>query len=1100
MVRYRVVGFSAIRQMRDVVKCYRGQVGDMAANWHRAVLLPVKVFNAHLPGSVRPRVRFSLLRFALGMILLFAVGNSDTQAEGYHVQNWRVEDGLPDGQITAITQTPDGYLWIGTAKGLACFDGVRFKVFKAGDTPGFTDSRISSLTTDAQGTLWVGMLDGNLAWRVGNDFAAVQPPVPLPLKPEQNHIPDTWLWDRRTAMIEEVEGTPRSNVQISSGRWAQLVTDGQGAVWWHVSGLGLMRFQAGQWKVFTVTNGLPPNAIHEMACDHEGRVWFEADGQLRRLTGVQTNLPGTTVPLEGQWCVMAPASRGGLWVARPGRSRLQEGERVWRFADGQWHDDLSLKPSSPPAASVVITCILEDRTGRIWCGTASGGVFISDSQGHWQRLHPQNQFSQGYISCLFEDHQGNIWVGTVGDGLYRVTLQPATMLNLPQPFEDAEINTICATRAGAVWIGTGGSGAFRYENGNFTSFGAAEGLTNQHVCALFEDSHTNLWAGTAGGLFRLEAGKFAGIGGPPEMSVWVKALFEDREGRLWIGTLGGLICLDRGKFTVHYLRPDRSYCDIRCLAESPNGDIWVGTIGQGLFRLPGGDVNQLSRVADFTATDVRALCCAPDGILWIGGWGSGLFRMQAGHFSVFTTEDGLPSDRIQSIIRGTDGQLWLSTDNGVIGISAHELLNYQRGQSPPLQCEHISLAEGLANGVCSGSGQPVSARTADGRLWFPDYEGIAVLDPQKVAVKLPASKVLVEAVIADGKPLKPGADGEWRASSGVRRFEFDFTAPYLASQPNMHFRHMLAAMDHDWVDAGVQRVAYYSQLPPGQYQFHVMVSGNDNQWHAADQVIRLQVVPRIWERRWLQVLAGSLFVAILGGGFGWSQRRKYRLRLERLQMQNAMENERRRIARDLHDEFGSSLTGIALQGEATTQHGTVRADAYSEIVAMTRRVRQLIGVLDEVVWATNPENDSLVNFVAYLCDYTENFLSSSAIHCRLEAPSSAELPGMALTAQTRHNLMLATKEALNNSIRHAQARTIQLRIRLTGDWLEVKIIDDGKGFDPATARVGGNGLLNFKTRMELIHGQVEIRSQTGHGTTVTLKIPLAGNHSFKNTK
>ena len=1083
-----------------VATSHRGQVGAVAANLQRVVLPPLKVRNAHRPGSGRQQVRFSLWGLALGVTVLFAVGISDALAEAYHVQNWRVEDGLPDGQITAIAQTPDGYLWIGSARGLARFDGVRFRVFKAGDTPGFTDSRISSLITDRQGTLWVGMLDGNLARRLGNSFTAMQPPVPLTLKPQQNHIPDTWLWDRRTVMIEEAEGTPRSNPQSSFDRWAQLVTDGEGAIWWHVSELGLMRFKEGHWTVFTVTNGLPPGPIGEMACDHEGRVWFEANDQLRLFTGAQTNLPGRTVSLDGQWSVLAPASQGGLWVTLPRRSWLQKGGKVWRIADGRWNDDLSFKPPSPPAASVVITCLLEDRTGRLWCGTASGGVFFSNSQGHWQRLVPQNPFSQGYITCLFEDRRGNIWVGTVGDGLYRVSLQPVTMLNLPPPFDDAEINTTCATRDGSVWIGTAGSGAFRYDGSHFTVFGAAEGLTNLHVCTLFEDSHTNLWAGTAGGLFRLEAGRFVRVEGPPEMSIWVKALFEDRAGRLWIGTLGGLICHEPGKFTVYHLLPDRSYCDIRCLAESPTRDFWIGTIGQGLFRMHGGDAHKISRVAEIPTENVRALCFTADGTLWIGGWGSGLFQMKSEQVTAVTMEDGLPSDRIQSIIRDADGQLWLSTDNGVVGISPEEILNYGHGQSPPLQCQHISLAEGLANGVCSGSGQPVSTRTADGRLLFPDYEGIAVLDPKKVAIKPTTPRVLVEAVIADGKELKPAANGEWQASSGVRRFEFDYTAPNIDSQPNPHFRHMLAGMDHDWVDAGVRRVAYYSQLPPGQYQFHVVASGSDSQWHAADQVVHLRVVPRLWESRWLQILASGLLVAILGGSIGWSQRRRYLLRLERLNMQNAMENERRRIARDLHDEFGSSLTGIALQGEAATQNGTIPASAYSEIVSMTRRARQLIGTLDEVVWLTNPVNDSLVNFVAYLCDYTENLLSPTTINRRLEVPSPSEATDLALSAQTRHNLLLAVKEALNNSVRHAQAQTIWLKIQIKSGWLVVEIVDDGQGFDPTKARTSGNGLLNFTNRMELIHGQAEIQSHPGQGTTVTLKTPLGGNHAAKITK
>lgn len=435
----------------------------------------------------------------LSIILLLAGEVLCLSAEEFYVQNWRREDGLPDGQITAIEQTADGYLWIGTAKGLARFDGQHFKVFKAGETPGFTDSRISSLTIDCQGALWVGMLDGNVVRREAGIFQAMQPPVPL-RRSGQDHIPDTWLWDRRLAMIEEVEGTSNSGAGHLAGCWAELTTDGTGAVWWHVSGLGIMRFQAGFWSIITVTNGLPGGSVRQLVCDHEGRIWIEAENRLHLFSGNSPGSESQAVALSGQWSVLAPARTGGLWVAAPGNSWLQEGGRLRRLAGREWRDELSLSPPLPRTANSVITCLLEDRSGRIWCGTAAGGVHFSNSQGGWEKLRPQTSFSQGFISRLFEDHQGNIWVGTVGDGLYRVMRQPVTMLQLPPPLQNAEINTTCVTRDGSVWIGTAGSGAVRHNGSNFAFYGKPEGLANQHVCALFEDSQTNLWAGTSGGV------------------------------------------------------------------------------------------------------------------------------------------------------------------------------------------------------------------------------------------------------------------------------------------------------------------------------------------------------------------------------------------------------------------------------------------------------------------------------------------------------------------------------------------------------------------------------------------------------------------------
>ncbi len=259
----------------------------------------------------------------------------------------------------------------------------------------------------------------------------------------------------------------------------------------------------------------------------------------------------------------------------------------------------------PLTSRSTVTCLTEDRTGRLWYGTAAGGVFFSGQDGAWQRLRPQNPFSQGYISCLFEDSQGNIWVGTVGDGLYCVTPQAVTMLNLPPPMENAEINTTFVAHDGALWVGTGGSGALQWRGPeNYTVFGTNQGLANLHVCAILEDSKTNVWCGTSDRLFHYESGRFAPVEGPPEMSHWVKVLFEDRAGRLWIGTVGGLLRRDGDRFTVYHLRLNHEYCDIRSVAEDPQGDLWIGTMADGKELAPAAanSMPQMLSINPFIAT------------------------------------------------------------------------------------------------------------------------------------------------------------------------------------------------------------------------------------------------------------------------------------------------------------------------------------------------------------------------------------------------------------------------------------------------------------------------------------------------------------------
>jgi signal transduction histidine kinase len=484
------------------------------------------------------------------------------------------------------------------------------------------------------------------------------------------------------------------------------------------------------------------------------------------------------------------------------------------------------------------------------------------------------------------------------------------------------------------------------------------------------------------------------------------------------------------------------------------------------------------------------MICDPDGTLWVGSWGDGMFRFRDEKFTKFSSEDGLPRDKILCIVPDSSGVLWMSSDNGIFGIKRQALESYERGKSPPLLCQRLSLAQGLANRACSGAGQPIAIRTPDGHLWFPNMEGVAVLDPKLAAGLRGNPNVIIESVLADGNDMTLRSGEEIRAPSSIRRFEFSFASPDLAQTKDVHFRHRLEGMDENWREASGERVAHYSQLPPGPYKFRVMVGGSDGQWHESSQAISFRVVPRFWELRWVQVLASALFISAIGATIAWNQRRKLRLKLERMELQQSLEHERRRIARDLHDELGARLTSIALQGELAMRGEKIPTAAKAEIGSLAVRVRQLINATDEVIWTTDPGNDSLPNLVEFLCDYIERFLTPAGIHYRLDVPS--ELPPVPIQSQARHHFLLAVKETINNAVRHASAKLLMVRLTAEGDLLTLVISDNGVGFDVQHARPGGNGLANIQNRMASVSGRAEINSTIGKGTTTTLIMPLQG--------
>ena len=1013
-------------------------------------------------GRQRPRQRWVGLGGAAALLLF--VWLPRTQGQAFHVRNWHLEDGLPAGQITAIAQTPDGYLWVGTPRGLARFDGLRFKLFTAGTNSGLGDSRISSLLTDGEGKLWVGTQDGDLARWQGNRFEPVTPSVPLPVDRVKQSMPDI--------------------APVNFG--SSLLSDHEGGLWWSVPGKGVVRLKASRWTIFTQTNGLPPQA-GQLVCDGEGRIWIASGTQrLYCFESSRWDSQNGAAPLSHiNRPTLAPARGGGLWVADPQGWQFSNPGQVRRLVrQPDRRNDFTILRSLPPRTEV--TALQEDRSGRLWVGTRDDGLCYFDAEGRWRSLKGQGSLERGRVTCLFEDRQGNVWAGTDQNGLCRVTPQLLTVF--PVPGAGALVWSVCVMRDQSVWVGTAANGVFLFHEGEFTPVDGDWGTVTPGIYSLFEDSRTNLWAGTRLGLFRLESGEFRHFPAPPELNRAVSAIFEDHAGSLWFGGQGVLACLRAEKISI---QPLPAGADVRALAEDGAGDLWIGTVKHGLFRLPHGEKRIVHRVEDYPERDARSLFFDRNGILWVGGEESGLFWRGEGAFEKISMADGFPADTVYSFINDQKGNLWMGSGNGIIGIAAETLTAFVSGQDPLLSWENLSLNQGLRNRSCYSKGQSGAARASDGRLWFPNVDHLVVLDPAKERGQASLHNVIVESVLADGRELLFTEAAVLRVPSGTRRFEFHYTALDLTRPSSLRFRHKLQGMDPQWVNAGAQRVAQYSQLPPGDYEFRVMVGGSGGQWHEASRRIQLRVVPRLLERRWVQLLATALLVSLIGGGFTWQRRRLMQLKIQRLEMEQRVEAERRRIARDLHDELGSRLTRIAQLGELATGENQMPDGIKSQVSAITSRIRELINAMSEVVWTVNPRNDSLPKLVAFLNDYTETFVGSTGISHRLEL--DPEFPQLTVSADSRHHLLLAVKEALNNAVRHAAPTIIRLEIHVRDGCLEVAVADDGCGFEVDKVRSGGHGLANLEERMKIIHGRVEIRSEAGEGTKVTLTMPLAAS-------
>jgi len=405
-------------------------------------------------------------------------------------------------------------------------------------------------------------------------------------------------------------------------------------------------------------------------------------------------------------------------------------------------------------------------------------------------------------------------------------------------------------------------------------------------------------------------------------------------------------------------------------------------------------------------------------------------------------------------------------------------------------------------------------RSADGRLWIPMVSGLLVVDPSRLTENRQPTPVVIERVVVDGQavaayecgpePRAPGSaapldlhqpKARLRLPPGPRQVELEYTGLSFVSPRNVTFKYRLEGLDREWVEVGARRVAYFHHLPAGDFRFEVLACNNDGVWNEAGASLAITVLPHVWQTGWfMTVCFATGTVGLVGTGWGIARRRARR-RLAKMEQAAALERERARIARDMHDEFGSRLTTIANLGELAQNHTLSPTDMKSQLGSITSQVRELINTVDEVVWTVSPENDSLPSLTAFLSDYTERFVAPSGISHRLEL--DPDYPLLPVPAEARHNLLLATKEALNNAVRHAAPEMIRVKLHVQDGCLDVVISDDGHGFEVGRARAGGHGLANLAERMKLIQGRAEIRSAPGQGTVVTLSMPLTGSAGEK---
>jgi ligand-binding sensor domain-containing protein/signal transduction histidine kinase len=986
------------------------------------------------------------LLIALGMLLAWG-----TEAYGldpaldvsqYAHTSWKIRDGFSKGIIFAIAQTPDGYLWLGTDFGLLRFDGVKAVPWQPPAGEHLPSSSVLSLLASRDGTLWIGTVKGLASWKDGKltQYAEIA-----------GQIVETLLEDREGMVWVGTWGDPsgrlcairRGNIQCygedgSFGRGMfSLYEDSQGNLWAGTT-TGLWRWKPGPPKLYRMSELVP--SIIGLAEGENGVLLINMSGGFRQLVNGRTE---PYPPLAGR-----------------------------KFPPGK---------------------LLRDRNGSLWIAT-QGQSLLHVHHGRTDVFTQSDGLSGDRIETLFEDREGNIWVATL-DGLDRFRDFAVRTISVKQGLSNAYVVSVLPAEDNSIWLGTQ-DGLNRWSDGQISIYRKQNGLADDYVESLFHDDHGRIWVSTRGGVAYFENGRFIPAIGVPSGG-FVSSIAGDSAGNLWVSDEHrGLFHLVGAKVVeqIPWAKVGLKY-GARALAADPSqGGIWAGSFFGGVVYFRDGQVRASYGVGDGLGDGrVEDLQLERDGTLWAATQ-SGLSRIKNGRVTTLNSKNGLPCDTVHWSMEDNEHSVWLYMACGLVRIARGELDAWAADPKRMIQVSVFDSSDGVRSHSSSNGLSPSVAKTAEGKLWFLPYDGVSVIDPRHLAFNKLPPPVQIEQITADRKTYWQNLYGDASSSPPrlpplVRDLTIDYTALSLVVPEKVRFRVKLEGWDRDWKEAGNERKAVYSNLPPRKYRFRVMACNNSGVWNEAGTFLDFSIAPVYYQTRWFQLSCVAALVLLL-----WAL---YQLRLRQLARQfnltlEARVGERTRIARDLHDTLLQSFQGLLM-----------RFQAVSNELAEGELKQELDEAIDRATGAITEGRDAVQGLRSSVVERNDLAAALGTLGKELAAPASQppeftmQVEGAAhdLHPILRDEVYRVAGEALRNAFRHADAGRIEVEIRYDERVFRLRVRDDGKGIDPNLladdGRAGHFGLRGMRERAKRVGGKLTVWSELGSGTEVELRVPAS---------
>lgn len=1021
---------------------------------------------ARVEGQGTPRLRLGSLTAA---VVLLVIGLFESSGVAAHlndvpspdgewlVRTWEAEDGLPENSATAMVQTADRYLWFGTFNGLVRFDGVRFAVLTPSNTPQLPDSGIVNLHLGQNGRLWISTLNG-LVWR------------------------DSVQWGRPSGAALSAAVPIRTFSERANGDL--LLTTFNGRVYEFVGGI---------LKELPPPPGQPKLGYHG-GVDESGRWWVVQAGFVGLWNGTawESKLPGHELPDATDRTACAQARDGGLWVLLDSELR--------KFSNGV---EVSRRRLDADLRS--IWSLNEDSRGNLWICSFAHGVHQVAPDGRVRLWSEAGGLSYSGTRFAFEDHERNVWIGTSGGGLTRLKERRFRSFGRESGLSSRVVKSVWPAPGDGVWIGTYGGGLFRLEGDTISSVTLPQHLVpGRYVQSVLADRKGRIWVGTFGhGLFVREAADWRSIPSDQTGGDNVIALFEDSSGRIWVSGGQTASVLDSDRFRSFGPEEGLPRPGVRCFGEDRAGNVWASNY-RGVYRLENGRFTEVRASQGGPIEEIACLHADSDGTMWMGSLNNGLVRWRPGRTDRIKAPRGLPTAGVHEILEDGQGGFWMASNRGILRADRDHLNALAEGTSVQFAGQLFDQSDGLASPECPAGQQPIAAVDGRGRIWFATLRGVSMTDPGTLRINSAPPPVTIESISFQ----EESSEGETEESdesirhrmdmplpavvrlpAGSRRIEIQYAAPSFVSPEKVRFQTRLWGVDTRWRNGDAHRMSLIENLEPGSYIFQVRAANHDGVW-SAEAGLALEALPFFWETTWFRILGSVSLAAGIGTLLIRAKRRLDRKAAQQTafarQLIIAQENERARLARELHDDITQRLARLAIDA-GQLEH---KANSQRERRALAE-VREGLADLSQDVhglsYRLHPSILEELGLIDALRAEADRFSQESSL------PVVVDVSGVPASIPRDSALCLfrIAQAALRNILRHAQARHVSLILRGQNGGLELVVEDDGVGFRPASRdRDPSLGISSMHERANLMGGRLDIDSAPGEGTAVIVWLPL----------